>query len=528
MENKSTPPESAVISSAIRDSAQRDATVAVDSPHLRTDHLRQSLGRRAVSGGFLMAGAQAFKLLLNVTGVVILARLLSPQEFGLVAMAGAITANLGLLKGAGLSIGSVQRETVNHQQVSNVFWANLGLGVLLAVISIGLAWPVAWFYGDDRLTSIMLALSLTFVFAGATAQHQALLLRQMRLKARALIGVVAVLASVVVGCSMAWVGFGYWALVGMPLCLSGTAMVMTWSVSRWCPALPSRRSGVRSLLRFGIRLTTSDLIVRVARSTDTLLIGRFFGAASLGLYSRADALLSRPLEQVIMPMGDVFVPLLSRLQFDPERYRRTFLRAFGMLALISFPFTASLFALSKPLILVLLGPGWVDAAPILAVFTVMALCRVLWVATWLLITQGRGREYLRLSVTASALTVAAVFAGLPWGVLGVAVAISSTSLLIQLPLLYYMVGRSGPVSTTDLWRCFLDYLPVWVVVAAATAFTLVLVEDARPIMQLMVSAPVGLLAGGVSVLGLRRPRESVLNLISTVKTLWEKQEGASG
>ena len=205
----------------------------------------------------------------------------------------------------------------------------------------------------------------------------------------------------------------------------------------------------------------------LARGLDGLLIGRFYGAFSVGLYSRAAALLARPLEQFTSPVEAVFIPAFSRLQTQPDRYRRTFLQVYETIALASFLFTGMFFALAHPLTLVVLGPKWEKAAIIFAGFTFAALQYPLGsCASWLFTSQGRGRESFVASSIISIIMAASFIAGLPFGPAGVAIAYSASCLLIQLPIFYWLVGRRGPVSTRDLWSGFLRQLPVWGIVCA--------------------------------------------------------------
>ena len=176
-------------------------------------------------------GAQAAKFAMNLAAAAILARLLNPRDFGLVGMVLGVTAIVNVFKDMGLSRATVQRDQLTQQQVSNLFWINVAFGGLLTAICAGLAPLAAWFYRDARVTGIMLALSLIFVLAGSTVQHQALLSRQMRFRALAVIEVSSLAAGFTSGCVFAWAGIGYWALVAQQVVTTAFGLVMTCLLS---------------------------------------------------------------------------------------------------------------------------------------------------------------------------------------------------------------------------------------------------------------------------------------------------------
>lgn len=486
----------------------------------RTDHLLPELGKRAVSGGAITAAAQGVKFVMNLVSAVVLARLLSPEEFGLVGMVLAVTGILGLFSEVGLSTATVQRETITHAQVSNLFWINIALSSFIGLVSMALSPSIAWFYDEPRLVGIMIALSSVFFLSGTAVQHRALLIRQMRFKAIAVIEVVSMSIGLVVGCAMALEGFTYWSLVGMQLCVAASALAITWCMSGWRPSLPRQQTGVSSLVTFGVQIMASDLITRVAARMDSILVGRFFGAEPLGLYTRAQVLLSRPLEQLLSPVGSVLIPVLSRVQTDPERYRRTFLRAYSLLGLVTFPLMALFLALSEPLVLLLLGTDWTGAVPLFAGFTLVAITLPLsYAASWLFLSQGRGRDLLRAYVILSAFTVVAYFCGLPWGPLGIVLAFAIYGLAIRVPILYYLAGRSGSVRTADLWRGFLSYLPCWGAVYAGATLARGLVVETPYVVQLLVGSTLGLAAGFVVILVQPGPRDTLLNAWKTARAM---------
>jgi PST family polysaccharide transporter len=485
--------------------------------HFGTNHLLTDIGERAVAGGLVTGAAQGAKFVLNLLSAVILARLLSPEQFGLLGMVLAITSLLAIFNDAGLSTATVQREAITHAQVSNLFWVNVGLSSMMAAICAALAFPVAWFYGDSRLTPIMLMLSLTFVLTGSTVQHQALLRRQMRFKAIATIDVLSLLLGFIVGCSLALLGLGYWALVWMHVVLAASGLVLTWSASQWRPSLPTRGTGLLPMLRFGAHLTISDTIARFAKATDSILIGRFFGANALGFYSRAAVLFARPLDQLLEPLGAVLVPLLSRLQADPVKYRTTFVLVYDTLALVSVSFGAMCFVLAEPIVLLLLGEDWLATAPLFAAFTLSALTVPVTIAvSWLFRSQGRGRDMFRTYTILSCIVVVAYAVGIRWGPLGVILGFVVSGMFVRLPVLFHSAGRSGPVRTVDLWSGLLWHLPCWVAVFGGATLGRDLVAESSPLIQLSVAIPLGCATGAICLLVLNRPRQSMLRTWSLV------------
>ena len=234
-------------------------------------------------------------------------------------MVTAVTGFLVVFRHAGLAIPTIQREKITQAQVSNLFWVNLAVSGMCTLIVAALAPVLAKFYRDSQLIPITLALSLTFLVGGFRVQHLALLRRQLRFWSLALIDVGSMAIGTSIGIIMALMHFGAWSLVGLSLGTEIGSFVLTGSVSRWRPDWPSKGSGVRPLLTFGAHQTAASLIFSVARGCDTLLIGRFFGAAAVGLYSRGAALVIRPLEQFLLPINAVFLPALSRLQSQPSQ-----------------------------------------------------------------------------------------------------------------------------------------------------------------------------------------------------------------
>lgn len=485
--------------------------------HLCTDHLLDDLKGRSVSGGIVTVMSQGIQFTLTLGSTMVLARLLTPRDFGLVAMVWTVMGFLRVFREAGLSTATVQREGITHAQVSNLFWVNVLVSIAISLLVVAVAPAIAWFYREPRLLKITLALSVTFLLTGLSVQHLAILNRQMRFKTIALIQIGSVTVGVLVGIGMAWLKCDYWSLVGMNVATSLIALLLTWSASGWRPQLFTRHSGTRPLVHFGASLTAGSFFYSLARGLDGLLIGRVYGAFSTGLYSRASTLLARPLQQAISPIEAVFIPALSRLQSQPDRYRRTFLQIYEAVAMVGCLLTGMCFALARPLTLVVLGPKWEGAAIIFAGFTFAALQYPLTTsATWLFVSQGRGRDAFLAGSIISVIIAGSFAAGLPYGPAGVAIAYSCSCLLVQMPVMYWLAGRSGPVRRIDLWIAFLKYLPVWGIVSSAALLARLAIPDSHPFEELLVATPCGLLAGVAFIFAYSPARRAALNLLSAL------------
>ncbi|MFN0126418.1 MAG: lipopolysaccharide biosynthesis protein [Verrucomicrobiales bacterium] len=476
-----------------------------------------NLKSKTFSSALITACSQAVQLVITMGTTMVLARKIAPEAFGLVAMVMVIFDFLRIFKDAGLSVATIQRESLSEAQISNLFWINTAVGGGVSLLLLISAPFIAWFYREPILVPITVALSGTFLLSGLAVQHLALLKRQMDFKSVAKVQVTALLVSSGIGIGAAWWGAGLWSLVAMQVSQAVAVFILAWFSVDWRPSRPRRDSGTGSLVRFGANVSLSSLIWSIARGSDGLLIGRMYGAEAVGLYTRAGALLMRPLNQCLVPVNDVFVPVLSRLQSDPARYRSTFLQAYECIALGGFFGTGLVLALAEPIVLVVLGTSWSQAIPVFAAFTIMTLYVPLHsTSSWLFSSQGRGSDWLRTAGIMSALTVAGILVGLPFGARGVALSLAVSGLFLQTPVVFWVAGRKGPVHTKDLWRGYLRQAPVWFVVCGSTLLVKFALNSLAPLLQLLVAVPAGLLAGSAFVAIYPPAREVVANLWKAV------------
>ena len=421
--------------------------------HLRTDDLINDLGRRTARGGAITIFSQGTKFFLSMVGTIILARLLTPEDYGLVGMVAVVTGFIAIFKDLGLSVATIQKAEINNQQISTLFWINVLLSLGIMVFTIAIAPLIAWFYGESKLMAITIAYAAGFLFGGLAVQHEALLRRRMRFLALAVAELVALVISIVVAITLAWNGARYWALVFSQLTLGVTYGLAVWIACGWRPGLPVRNSGVRQMLAFGGNLTGFSVVNYFGRNLDNLLIGRFWGPQQLGLYARAYQLLLLPIDQMITPITAVAVPALSRLKDSPERYRQAYLRLLEKVALFTMPMMAFMIVSSDWLVAIVLGPNWAGVSPIFSLLGIAGLVQPLASTTgWLFVTQGRTQDMFKWGMIGSTITVVAIVAGLKWGATGVAASYSLTYIIIVIPLLFWFVSRSGPVRMSDFYR----------------------------------------------------------------------------
>jgi PST family polysaccharide transporter len=460
------------------------------SKDFSTEHLGADLRGRSVRGGLLNLTSKGTQFLIQTTATVILARLLTPAAFGLVAMVSTVTGLAQAFADLGLSEATIQRKEITRDQVTALFWVNVVIGLGLMLLTMALSPVIAKFFHDPRLMNIALLSSLTFLFGGLRVQPDALLKRQMRFLALAIRDIASYAIAVPIAITLAWRGAGYWALVALPLIFNFIQMSLSWLMIRWRPGLPRRGARVRSMIAFGGNVAASYFVITMSRSADNVLIGWYWGAGPLGLYSRAYNLLMLPVNQLIVPAGSVAVPTLSRIQDNPERFAHYYLRAVNLIIWGCAPIFSFLFVAAQPVITLLLGHQWRDAAPIFQLLAISALGQVLLESTmWLFISQGRSWQLLLLLLVVSPLLILSYATGLTFGIKGVALS-GSLTLLALLPGILKFTFRGTNLTLRRLGRAILFPVSLCLVAVLSAEMILRYVAPDRIFRQLLVSAAV--------------------------------------
>lgn len=421
----------------------------------------QNLRQQAAKGAILSAASGVCYAGGQFVTSLILARMLNKSDFGMVAIATAFSTIAYSLTEAGFGRAMIQEGRVKQAQVSNLFWIGLLVGVSLCGIFVLVAPFVAYHFQDDRLRWVMPISGLSFVLSALPSQPLAIIWRRMQFVEMALITAVYPFVAGGISLFIAWRWNSYWALVIGPLAAQGLRAAMAFYWSHWIPSWPRRRVGTRKLAVFGMHVTIFAVINHFARSIDNLMVGYFYGPATLGTYSRAYMLMTQPMQQIGLPITNVAVPILSRLRDDAPRYRANFLRMNANLFCAAIPLAVFCFVGSDTVVRSLLGDKWADAGPIFAAMSLGAIPYIWTFATgWLFLSQDRAKELSRWGAISTTVQVIGMFCGLPFGPLGIAWGYAAVWTLVLTPWLVHWVGRSGPIGPQDMWRLLGDFVPL--------------------------------------------------------------------
>lgn len=390
-----------------------------------------SLADRTISGVRWSGVSQVTRLALRTATIVVLARLLAPADFGIMSMAVVVTGFVDLFKELGMGSALIQRKAPSQRLLSTVFWTNVIFGFLAGAIVFGLAPLAATFYRDERVVPILQLLSLGFIISSLGVVQSALLTKQMAFKKLAVIEVGGAVVAAAVAIALAVQGAGVFSLVGHTLAMSASAGTALWFASSWRPSLAFAFQDLRSVAKFSANLVGFNTVNYFARNLDYVLIGRLLGAESLGYYTIAYNLLLFPIRNISRVISRVTYPAYALMQEDNTRLSRAYLRVVRATAMVSFPVMLGLLAICDVFVPALYGEQWSPAVPLVAIFVPVAIMQSL-AAINGGVYQAKGRTDLqfRVGLIFSAIIVAGFIIGVQWGLIGVALAYASVSIVI--------------------------------------------------------------------------------------------------
>jgi PST family polysaccharide transporter len=427
------------------------------------------LRRLAVRGAAATVSAQALTLAAQVVSTVILARMLTPADFGVVAMVFTFSLLLMSFGSSGFSEAVIQAEKMNRFQASNLFWITSAIGLILTIGFAGAGSLLARFYRNPLVAHVAVAMSVAIFIAGASTIHLALLRRAMRFAAVSANDVVGRATNTAVAILLALRGWGYWALVAGIVAQGLSTTIGAWWLCRWIPSLPRRGMGTCATLRFAANVFGRFSASYFAKNFDNLLVGWQFNAAALGFYKRAYDLFVLSASQLTGPLYNVALAALSRLDQDPARFRRYLVNSIGIVSFVGMAAGANLTLVGKDVVRLVLGPKWSESGRIFELFGpgigVMLLNGII---GWIHVSIGKPGRWLRWTLVESAATVLLFVLALPWGPAGIAVAWSMSYWILLIPGFWY-AGRPIGFGVTSLISAIWRYAAASLLGGLATA-----------------------------------------------------------
>ena len=487
-------------------------SVYFEDHSIEADH-----GRRSLRAGAVNFSARVLITVIQLLTLLVLARLLSPEDYGLVGMVTAITVFAPLLVSLGTPEAVVQRARITEKEISALFWINVAVGCGVAALMAACGPKIARFYGEPRLTWITEVSALTFVVSALSCQHNTLLRRAMKFKELAAVEVSSNLLSAGGAITMALYGLEYWALVLRPVMLNTFIAFGAWLQCRWVPGRPAMSVGAKAMLRQGLHGASFMLTDFIAGSSDRIAIGYRSGPIQLGYYQNAMYIFENLVALLVSPAHNVAVASLGKAQNNPDELRRLWRKALLTLEFYAMPAFGIIAVTGQDLVVVLFGSKWSQAGVLISILALRGIPHAIErTLGWLHVAAGRMDRWMRWGFIAMCAQLIALFCGLPYGPTGVAVAFVVYTFIMFIPAIAYS-GRPLGIGATDVisvvWRPLAASL-----LAAAIGFTLrfTLLADLSAKLRIIVLSLAYMIAYVtivVGFLGERIPMQVLLALI---------------
>lgn len=425
---------------------RRQETVSPDESH-------KSAGLHTVTvSGLGWSGlAQGLQQVTQFVVTAILAHLLSPADFGLMAMIMVVLGFIRLLNELGLSSSLVYNASVTQRHLNSVFWIIFGAGIVLTILFICLTPLISSYYGQPLLNILSFVVAFTFIINSLAVVPQALLIKQMDFRRLAKAEIPSTIIAGIVAILLAWSGAGIWSLVVQALVAATTLTFLLWSACRWRPTMSFDKACINELKSFSANLLGYNIFNYWSRNFDNLIVGKFLGASALGIYSCAYNLMVFPVFQITSVTSKVMFPALASIQNDHTRVRDAFLLANRIIGLVSFPVMVGLYVTSESLVLLLYGDQWYEAVPVFRILCISGMFQPVGATVgWLLTSQGRTDLLFKLGIYSAAINVIAFSVGLRWGIEGVAWAYVTVGYLLIWYPAWSIPGRLIGLSFTEM------------------------------------------------------------------------------
>lgn len=460
------------------------------------DGLFGALRGRVLRGLVWKGGSSLTRQLMRIGVTVVLARLLSPHDYGVAGMVIVFAALVEIFGDLALGAALVQRPELSDDDRSTAFWVSVGAGLFFTLLGIAVAGPLAGFYGTPAVRPLFMVMSFSFLISAVGSTQAALLMRvmdfrglELRLTGGAVVGAAAAIV-------LAWRGAGPWALIAQQVTAASVATLLVWRFSSWRPSFRFSRTSLRELGSFSGRVFGTRLLFYANRNADNVLIGRYVGASALGAYTIAYNIMLLPSNQISAPVQEVLYPTFSRMQDDVPRVAQAWLAVNRIVGSISLPALAGMVMVAPEFVAVVLGPKWHPAVRVIQILAWVGMLQSLQgLNSSVLQARNRTRDLLRYGVVVCTASLTAFILGLHWGLLGVAVAYATSSTLVE-PYYSWLTARALGISVFAFPRALARVVQAVLGMMAVIAITRVLLAGAGlgPAPRLLVLVAVGTLA----------------------------------
>jgi len=388
----------------------------------------------------------------QLVNMLVLTRLIAPSEYGLMAMAGIATNLAMLLRDMGTAAAIIQKETVSQETASSIFWFNVVMGFTLCLLTIGVAPLMSDMFNAPGLTPVLWLLALTFPIASSAAAHQAMLERHSNFRAIANIETVASFLSLVAALAAAWAGWGVYSLVIQALVTGVISSALIWRKSQWRPDFKVQLGELKGIYQFSASMAGYQLTSYLFRNADAFIVGKYLGAAALGLYSLAYKVMLFPVQNISWVAGRAVLPVMSRMQNDLPELSKLFLKVLSFLSFVTAPLMFGLLACAEQFTAVAFAPKWAAMADILAFLAVVGYLQVIVGVTGpVMMALGRTDILFKLAIFGAAVHLLGFWWGAKFGGVGVAVAYLIASCVVA-PVTFWLTTRLLQMSNMVVWR----------------------------------------------------------------------------
>lgn len=429
-----------------------------------------SLRKQAVSGMIWTFLQQFGSQLISFAVSMVLARLILPEEFGLIGM---LTIFMGIgsaLFNGGLTSSLIRTQECTQEDYSTVFYFNFAGSVLIYGILFIVAPWIAKFYHQPSLTSITRAYGLTFILSAFGTVQNTILTRELKFKKLAIISLPALVISSVVGILMAYLNYGVWSLVVSALVNAFFVSFFLWFNTEWYPKLIFSKDKFIQHFHYGYKLTISGILDTVFTNIYQIVIGRFYSAALVGYYTRANTLMMLPVGNISGALNKVIFPLFSKVQDDLPRFRNSYKQIMQMVLFIITPIIILMGLLAKPLIVLLFTDKWLPVVPIFKIICFTGILYPIHLYNLIVLeVKGRSDLFLKLEVFKKILLAIILiisffygFYALLWG-----------QLIFSILALFINTHYAGKMLKYSMWQQMRDILPIFAFAVIMAAITFI-------------------------------------------------------